>query len=89
MPCSFCLWSFITLVCSTVTSQDCQKSIKSFTLNLSIPVVFNLRGREPFFEGLRLDIIGTQLHYICFIRVSDGGRWITLRCYNGPRYKQG
>jgi len=41
-------------------------------------VVVNLgrdpqRGRQPFFEGSRVDILCAQLYYICFIRVLDGG----------------
>jgi len=46
-------------------------------------VVFNLgsrpqRSREPFLEGSRVDILCTQLYYICFIRGLDGGRWVMV-----------
>ena len=30
------------------------------------------RSRELFLEGSRVDILCTQLYYLCFIRVSDG-----------------
>jgi len=52
-------------------------------------VVFNLGGRELFLEGSGLDILCTQLYYICFIRVLDGGRWVIVGCYNGSWSKKG
>jgi len=33
-------------------------------------------------EGPRVDILCTQLYYICFIRVIDGDRWVIVGCYN-------
>ena len=35
-------------------------------------------GREPFLAGSRVDCLCTQLYYVWFDRVLDGGRW-----YNG------
>jgi len=32
-------------------------------------------GREPFLEVLRVDFLCTQLYYIWFDGVLDGGRW--------------
>jgi len=34
------------------------------------------RCREPLLEGSREYIVCTQLYYICFIRVLDGGLWL-------------
>ena len=50
---------------------------------------FHPGDREPFLEGSRADILCTLLHYICFVGVLDGGRWVIVGCYNGPRYKKG
>jgi len=73
-----------------------QFSVTSFFLHLF--VYFNgfqpggrdpHRGREPFLEESQLDIyIRTQLYYICFIRVVDGGLWVMVGCYNVSRYKK-
>ena len=50
------------------------------------PVTQPQKGREPFLEGSRIDILRMQLYYICFIRVLDGGRWVVVvGCYNGSR----
>ena len=38
------------------------------------------RGREPILERPPVDILSKQLYYICFIRVLDGGRWVTVGC---------
>jgi len=39
---------------------------------------------------LRVDILCTQLHYICFTGVLDAVRWVVAGCYNnGSRYKKG
>jgi len=38
-------------------------------------------GREPFLEGSRVDFLCTQLCYIWFDRVLDGGRclwWVAI-----------
>jgi len=50
-------------------------------------VVFNL-GSRTIFEGPRVDILCTQLQYICFIQVLDEGRLITVGCYNGSPYRK-
>ena len=48
------------------------------TLNIRFKaVVFNLvsrfqRGRELFLDGLRADILSTQMYYNYFIRILDG-----------------
>jgi len=39
------------------------------------------RGYEPFLDRWSVDILCTQLHYICFIRVLDGGRWDIVGCF--------
>jgi len=33
-------------------------------------------AREPFLEGARVDFLCTQLYYIWFDRVLDGGCWL-------------
>jgi len=53
------------------------------------PVAQSTRVCEPFLEGSRVDILCTQLYDICFIRVLDGDRGVTVGCYNGPRYRKG
>jgi len=47
------------------------------------------RGRELFWEGSRVDILCTQLYYIPFIRVLDGGSGVVVGCYNASPYKKG
>jgi len=44
---------------------------------------------EPYLEGSRVDILCKQLYPICLIRVLDGGRCVTLGCYDGSQYKKG
>ena len=53
------------------------------------PVIFKPVGRDHgmcrklFLDGSLVDILCTQLYYICFIRVSDGGRWVIVGYCNG------
>jgi len=47
------------------------------------------KGREPFLEGSRVDVLCTRLYYIWFIRVIDEGRWVIVGCYDGSRYSKG
>ena len=35
-----------------------------------------------FEEGLRVDILCTQLHYICFTGILDVVCWVVAGCYN-------
>jgi len=53
------------------------------------PVSRPQEGREQLLEALRVDILCTQLSYICFILVLSGSRWIRVGYYNGSRYKIG
>ena len=46
------------------------------------------RGHELFLEESRVDILWTQLHYICCLQVLDGGRWVIVGCNNGSQYKK-
>jgi len=48
-------------------------------------------GRETFLEGSRVDFLCTQLYYIWFDRVLDGGRWYSglLQWIADSRYKKG
>ena len=56
---------------------------------------FQTGGHEPFLEGSRVDVLRTQLYYICFILVLDGARWSIVGCYDakvpnlGLMYPQG
>jgi len=47
------------------------------------------RGCESVLDGSRIDILSTQLYYICFIRVIHGGLWVILGCFNRSRCKKG
>jgi len=47
------------------------------------------KGRDSFLEESRIDVLCTQLYYICFIRVLDGGRLVMVGCYNKSRYNRG
>ena len=60
---------------------------REYQLLSSMPVVSNLRLRHP--QGSRVDILCTQLYYVCFIGVLDEGCWAIVGCYNGSRYKKG
>jgi len=48
-------------------------------------------GREQCSEGSRVDFLCTQLHYILFDRVSEGGPWYSglLEWIADSRYKKG
>ena len=48
-------------------------------------------SREPFLEGSRVDFLYTQLYYIWFDRVLDGGRWCNglLQSIADSRFKKG
>jgi len=36
-----------------------------------------------------VDILYTQLYFMCFIPILDGGHWVVANCCNGSRYKKG
>jgi len=46
-------------------------------------------GRKLFSEGSRADFLCTQLYYMWFDRVLDGGPYVIVSCYNESRYKTG
>jgi len=78
---------------------------RSYLRRISWQQCFSTWGHEPFLEGLGVDILCTQLYYIFFIRVSDGGRGVIVDggrgvivdggrgvivgFYNGSQYEKG
>ena len=95
-PCSMALVSF-QLGCFKWSALDWTAllPLASSTfwkrLSLSLQESFFQFGSQPtkvlrtIFVGSRVDILFTQMHYICFIRVSGGVRWVidTVGCCNG------
>jgi len=57
-----------------------RQNLSTLYLARAETVVFNLGGHEPLLVGSPVDVLCTQLYYICFIRVLDGGRWVTVGC---------
>ena len=53
------------------------------------PGVATLKGSWTILEGSRLDTFCTQLYYIYFICVLDGGRCVIMGWCNGSRYEKG
>jgi len=83
---------FTTLVFSHEVCSFCTKLVVCFySTKAFIPVqggIIPVQGysnsggmrpqRRPFLERSWIDILCTQLYYISFIRVLDGGRWVIV-----------
>ena len=70
-------------------------SSKALLIPLQLEQWFSTCGPRPpvgpwnILEGSRVDILCTRLYYVCFVRVSDGGRWFIVGCCNGSPCKKG
>jgi len=80
------------ITCNANYSQFSESSVRSLC---SKPAVFNMGGHDPrrvvnhLWRRSRVDILCTQVYYICFIRILDEGGWVIVGCYNGSRYEKG
>jgi len=53
----------------------------------NIPRVCDPMGVVTIVGWVTIDILCTQLYYICFIRVLDEGHWVIMGCCKGSQYK--